>query len=167
MDQIEYFRISRCSRIRTRAEILNYACDEIADPLSSLGNSRSFCLIYSKSTFLTIGARAATQGCALGSKLNVRAKSSASPHMPGKWKRICSPWSRYAPTLPTAFDWRRPPARQSTSPFSSKWPNDGLRSPSMPRRRKQIHLCEGRLNRRRLCIWQRTSPEVQRRSDNA
>ncbi len=54
-----------------------------------------------------------------------------------KWKRTCSAWSSYATTPPSAFDWRSPPALQNISRFLSKWPKDGLRSPSGPRRREQ------------------------------
>jgi hypothetical protein len=43
----------------------------------------------------------------------------------------------YATTLLSAFGWRRRPALRDKDPFSSKWPKDGLRSPSTPRRRKQ------------------------------
>jgi hypothetical protein len=54
-----------------------------------------------------------------------------------EWKRTCPAWTSYATTRPSAFGWRRRPARRDKNPFSSKWPNDGSRSPSTPRRRKQ------------------------------
>ena len=53
------------------------------------------------------------------------------------WKRTCPAWISYATTLLSAFGWRRRPALRDKNPFSSKWPKDGLRSPSTPRRRKQ------------------------------
>jgi hypothetical protein len=107
------------------------------------GISHSFCHIYSRNT-VSFSLEARCSGTGVRHREAVpRDRESFFGQRPrsvpicGEWNRACSPWSRYATTLPSAFDWRRQPALQNIGPFSSKWLKDGLRSPSAPRRRKQ------------------------------
>ena len=74
---------------------------------------------------------------ALGSRHHSSGKELGQSPYVQKWKRTCPAWTSYAITLLSAFGWRRRPALRDKNPFSSKWPKDGLRSPSTPRRRKQ------------------------------
>src|SRR5436190_2406257 len=84
---------------------------------------------------------------ALGSRHHSSGKELGQSPYGQKWKRTCPAWTSYAITLLSAFGWRRRPALRDKNPFSSKWPKDGLRSPSTPRRRKQDRHCEDRRKR--------------------
>ena len=85
---------------------------------------------------------------ALGSRHHSSGKELGQSPYVQKWKRTCPAWTSYATTLLSAFGWRRRPALRDKNPFSSKWPKDGLRSLSTPRRRKQDRHCEDRRSRR-------------------